>query len=207
MSSILLKLKTIQQTLKAPKGQYNKFGNYKYRNAEDILEAVKPLLAENDCIVTLADEVVCINNRFYVKSEVKIIDIENGNSYFTTAYAREEESKKGMDGSQITGASSSYARKYALNGLFAIDDTKDSDTTNVSNDEPTEEEKQLLKNLLRNTDLTELEIDKARSAIAFCKDYETYQKIQFRLEDRQLPLDQIQNPNQKDISKHIKKLK
>ena len=130
MSTILAKLNKIQQELKAPKNQYNKFGNYKYRNAEDILESVKPLLDSNGCILVLSDEIVNIGSRFYVKSEVRIVDVENGSSYFTTAFAREEETKKGMDGSQITGASSSYARKYALNGLFLIDDTKDSDSTN-----------------------------------------------------------------------------
>ena len=131
MSTILEKLKNIQQELKAPKNQYNKFGNYKYRNAEDILEAVKPLLKEQNCILTIADNIEMIGNRFYVKTEAKIIDVENGSAYFTTALAREEETKKGMDGAQITGASSSYARKYALNGLFLIDDTKDADSTNT----------------------------------------------------------------------------
>jgi len=131
MSTILEKLKNIQQELKAPKNQYNKFGSYKYRNAEDILEAVKPLLKEQNCILTIADNIEMIGNRFYVKTEAKIIDVENGSAYFTTALAREEETKKGMDGAQITGASSSYARKYALNGLFLIDDTKDADSTNT----------------------------------------------------------------------------
>ena len=131
MSAILEKLKNIQQELKAPKNQYNKFGNYKYRNAEDILEAVKPPLNENGCVLVLSDEIVNIGNRFYIKAVAKIIDIEDGSFHFSTAFAREEETKKGMDGAQITGASSSYARKYALNGLFLIDDTKDADSTNT----------------------------------------------------------------------------
>lgn len=128
--SIKEKLLQIQSELKAPKGQYNAFGGYKYRNAEDILEAVKPLLKKTKCIVIASDEIVHIGDRYYVKATVSLIDTESDMSMSTTAFAREEEAKKGMDGSQITGASSSYARKYALNGLFAIDDNKDSDTTN-----------------------------------------------------------------------------
>ena len=123
-------LAKIQSTLKAPKGQYNAFGKYKYRNCEDILEAVKPLLAEVKAVVIIGDELELIGSRFYVKATARFIDCETDAQITNTAYAREEDTKKGMDGSQITGASSSYARKYALNGLFAIDDTKDSDTTN-----------------------------------------------------------------------------
>lgn len=119
----------IQSELKAPKSQFNKFGGYKYRKAEDILEAVKPLLAKQKCTLTITDDVVLIGNRIYVKATATIKN-ENGEFETTTGWAREEETKKGMDGSQITGASSSYARKYALNGLFAIDDNAESDTTN-----------------------------------------------------------------------------
>ena len=128
-------LLNIQTKLKAPKSQFNKFGKYYYRNCEDILEAVKPLLAEEGCTLYIKDEIVNINDRYYIKATVTLVDIETGQSIYTTAYAREEEVKKGMDSSQITGASSSYARKYALNGLFCIDDTKDSDTTNVGDKE------------------------------------------------------------------------
>lgn len=128
---ILSALLKIQQELKTPKAQFNAFGKYKYRNAEDILESVKPLLKANGCVLTISDEVVMVGNRFYVKAEVTIRDSKTGDAYSVTALAREEESKKGMDSSQISGAASSYARKYALNGLFAIDDTKDSDTTNL----------------------------------------------------------------------------
>ena len=124
------KLLYIQQNLKAPKGQMNKFGGYKYRSCEDIFEAVKPLLKEQELTLQTTDELVQIGERYYIKATALLTDgtetIEN------TAYAREEETKKGMDGSQITGASSSYARKYALNGLFLIDDVKDSDSTNTS---------------------------------------------------------------------------
>lgn len=120
---------TIQSELKAPKSQFNKFGGYKYRKAEDILEAVKPLLNKQKCTLTITDDIVMVGNRIYVKATATIKN-EKGECETTTGWAREEETKKGMDGSQITGASSSYARKYALNGLFAIDDNADSDITN-----------------------------------------------------------------------------
>lgn len=118
------KLWTIQQTLNAPKNQRNNFGGYNYRSAEDILEAVKPLL--QNITLTVSDEIVLIGNRYYVKATATLSDGED--VIAVTAYAREEESKKGMDASQLTGATSSYARKYALNGLFCIDDAKDPDT-------------------------------------------------------------------------------
>lgn len=121
------KLLAIQTELKAPKAQFNNFGKYKYRNCEDILESLKPILAKNRATITISDDVVSVGNRIYIRATAKIVDTETGESVETTAYAREEESKKGMDGSQLTGSSSSYARKYSLNGLFAIDDTKDSD--------------------------------------------------------------------------------
>ena len=117
----------IQKELKAPKGQYNSFGKYKYRSAEDILESVKPLCAKYGCELTLSDEMVYIGDRYYIKATAKI-EHEGSSSVSVSAYAREAETKKGMDESQITGTASSYARKYALNGLFCIDDTKDADT-------------------------------------------------------------------------------
>lgn len=126
----------IQSELKAPKGQYNSFGKYKYRSAEDILEAVKPLLAKNNCHLTLTDEVVMVGDRYYVKATAILTNGEDAIS--TTAYAREDLDKKGMDGSQITGTASSYARKYALNGLFLIDDTKDADTDEYKNQQKAE---------------------------------------------------------------------
>lgn len=119
----------IQSELKAPKSQFNKFGGYKYRKAEEILEAVKPLLNKQKCTLTITDDIVMVGNRIYVKATATIKN-EKGECETTNGWAREEETKKGMDVSQITGASSSYARKYALNGLFAIDDNTDSDTTN-----------------------------------------------------------------------------
>lgn len=130
--NVFEKLANVQASLKAPKGQYNTFGKYNYRSCEDIVESAKPLLKENGLLLTLADEIVPIGERFYVKATATIIDTAEGKTVSVSAFAREEEAKKGMDGSQVTGASSSYARKYALNGLFAIDDTKDSDATNTN---------------------------------------------------------------------------
>ena len=125
------KLQGIQSSLKAPKGQTNKFGGYRYRSAEDILTSVKPLLAEWACTLVITDEMVEVGGRVYVKSTAVIASTEESSkSIHVNAYAREAETKKGMDDAQITGSASSYARKYALNGLFAIDDTKDPDATN-----------------------------------------------------------------------------
>lgn len=120
-------LQKIQSELKAPKNQYNKFGGYKFRNQEDILEAVKPLMKKYDCTLTLSDDLLMLGERFYVKATATFTN-KDGKSVQTTAFAREELVKKSMDASQITGSASSYARKYALNGLFCIDDTKDADT-------------------------------------------------------------------------------
>lgn len=131
--NIYEKLSAIQTELKAPKGQYNSFGKYKYRSCEDILEALKPILAKYKCALTLSDSICDIDRagtpRFYVRAMATLIDCEEGcERVVNYAFAREDEVKKGMDGSQITGTASSYARKYALNGLFLIDDTKDADT-------------------------------------------------------------------------------
>lgn len=119
----------IQSQLNAPKGQYNSFGKYKYRSCEDILGAVKPLLNKLNCTLIISDDVVMVGARIYIKATATITN-SAGEKEITTAFAREEDNKKGMDGSQVTGAASSYARKYALNGLFAIDDTKDADALN-----------------------------------------------------------------------------
>ena len=126
-NGITNKLIAVQSALKAPKGQYNSFGKYKYRSCEDILEAVKPLLKTNGLALVVKDEIIEIAGRVYVKATAQVLD-ENGAEISTTAFAREPNEKKGMDDSQVTGSSSSYARKYALNGLFAIDDNKDADT-------------------------------------------------------------------------------
>lgn len=159
MKNILNKLNKIQVELKAPKSQFNKFGNYKYRNSEDILEALKPLLEKYKAAINITDEIILVGDRdtvinindeingeiklsgrFYIKSTATLYDIESGERIEATAFAREEENKKGMDASQLTGSTSSYARKYALNGLLAIDDTKDSDTTNKHEKEQDEKE-------------------------------------------------------------------
>jgi hypothetical protein len=129
MSEVRERLLKVQSELKAPKSQYNSFGKYNYRNQEDILEAVKPLLSKHELSMTISDEIVCVGERYYVKATVFIS--HKGEAVSVSAFAREEENKKGMDASQLTGATSSYARKYALNGMFLIDDTKDSDATNT----------------------------------------------------------------------------
>lgn len=122
------KLSRIQVEMKCNKGQYNAFGKYHYRSCEDIQEAVKPYLRELKCLLTVSDEIVLIGDRYYVKATATLIDTESEAKITNTAYAREELEKKGMDASQITGATSSYARKYALNGLLCLDDVKDADT-------------------------------------------------------------------------------
>lgn len=126
MGKIFGVLQSIQSDLIAPKGQYNSFGKYNYRSAEDILEALKPILKKHKAAITMSDDIVYIEGRHYVEASVTLY--AEGEAIGSKALAREEETKKGMDGSQITGTASSYARKYALNGLFAIDDNKDSDT-------------------------------------------------------------------------------
>ena len=167
------KLLKIQIELKAPKGQYNSFGKYKYRSCEDILEAVKPLLQENKCTLTIKDDMEQIGNRYYIKATATLIDVEAPEDTMdmtsktitrykkeisNTAYAREEESKKGMDGSQITGTASSYARKYALNGLFLIDDTKDADTNEFKEQQESPKinkvMEEALRQLIKNEDVS-----------------------------------------------------
>ena len=138
--SVYLKLLNVQSELKAPKSQYNSFGKYKYRSCEDILEALKPILNKNKATVIISDDILFVEGRHYIKATVKFIDTENGEMVENSALAREDEVKKGMDSSQITGSVSSYARKYALNGMFAIDDTKDSDSTNTHGVEPVKPE-------------------------------------------------------------------
>lgn len=128
MKNILNKLFKIQQELKVPKNQKNTFGNYNFRNCEDIMEASKPICAKNNCLLTCTDELKQVGDRYYVQATATIFDLDSEENISTSAYAREEETKKGMDASQITGASSSYARKYALNGLLQLDDNKDADT-------------------------------------------------------------------------------
>lgn len=135
------KLSQIQQELIAPKNQYNSFGKYNYRSCEDILEGLKPCMAKVKAAVTVSDEIVMIGDRYYVKATATLHDAESGESVSNTAYAREEEGKKGMDASQVTGSTSSYARKYALNGLFCIDDVKDADSRDNRQKEAEEQKK------------------------------------------------------------------
>ncbi|MGT2866637.1 ERF family protein [Streptococcus fryi] len=131
--TIYRKLLNIQKVLNVPKNQFNKFGNYYYRNAEDILNAIKPLLWEQDCTAFFREDYIeQIGDRYYLVATFDFVDVDTGEKITVQARAREEEVKKGMDGSQITGAASSYARKYALNGIFLIDDAKDADSNEYS---------------------------------------------------------------------------
>ena len=141
-------LVNIQSELKAPKSNFNSFGKYRYRSAEDILTAVKPILSKYGCQMTITDDIVFIGSRFYIKATVTITD-SDGNSESVSAFSREDESKKGMDGSQITGTASSYARKYALNGLLLIDDTKDADTDEYHNQMASSKPNKLTKAFLK----------------------------------------------------------
>ena len=200
-------LAEIQSLIKAPKGQFNAFGKYKYRSCEDIVEAVKPIINKAGYHLILSDDVIVVNEKIYIRATATLSD--GTNTYQSTSFAREEETKKGMDAAQITGSASSYARKYALNGLFAIDDTKDSDATNKHEIEevPTEAEKQILRKLVFTSTLNEDGKESALTSIESCVDYTRYQQLQHRLEALQTPLDQVPNPTQKDITNHLKKLK
>lgn len=160
------KLMRIQAKLKAPKGQRNTFGNYNYRSCEDILEAVKPLLAEEGCTLTLSDEIELIGDRYYIKATATLkADKEE---IQVSAYAREEQAKKGMDSAQVTGATSSYARKYALNGLFCIDDNKDPDT-----DEYTKQKKKALESAKAEEKIT-AEMEKNTIELASDREVKTF---------------------------------
>ena len=158
---IYAKLNFIQLNLIAPKNQYNSFGKYNYRSCEDILEGLKPCLQGTNTAVTVNDEIVQIGDRYYVKATATLFDCETGESVSNTAYAREEESKKGMDSSQVTGATSSYARKYALNGLFCIDDVKDADTR----DNRQEEAKKQQKDEAETKELENMKISKVKADV------------------------------------------
>lgn len=176
--SVYLKLMNVQVELKAPKNQYNSFGKYKYRSCEDIMEGVKPHLKEHKALLIVSDEVIYKEGRFYLKATAKFIDAETGEKVEATAEARECDEKKGMDAAQVTGSASSYARKYALNGLFAIDDTKDSDATNKHDKEEKKEEKVELINATQikalHTLLTNKGITEAQK--------KEYLKVKFNLE-------------------------
>lgn len=141
--SINAKLASIQTSIKAPKNLKNDYGNYKYRNAESILEAVKPYLTSLGLYLTLHDSIEQVGERYYVKATAKLTDIETSESIEVSAYARESEKRSGMDDSQLTGSTSSYARKYALNGLFLLDDTKDADTNEYHEEVKKSEEQKI----------------------------------------------------------------
>jgi len=170
-----MNLVKIQAELKAPKGQFNAFGKYKYRNAEDIIEAVKPILNKYGTALVISDEVVQVGDRIYFKATATLLD-GTENSISVSGWAREEESKKGMDASQISGSSSSYARKYALNGLFAIDDTKDSDSTNEHKDEVGEVKRMELIAKLETTTWDEVMKQKVAIKISAITTNEQYDK-------------------------------
>lgn len=160
------KLIEVQMELKAPKNQRNSFGNYNYRSCEDILEALKPILAKHEATVILSDKIIVKENMWtYAEATATFVDIETGESVSSNGYAREAETKKGMDPSQITGSASSYARKYALNGLLLIDDTKDADTDEQHIQTTTTKQKAFSKD-----DVTALRLDLVKLATATGKD-------------------------------------
>lgn len=178
MGNIDERLIHIQGELKAPKGQYNSYGGYKYRSCEDILEAVKPLLKKEKVTLTISDDIVEVGGRVYVKATATLSDGED--TITTSAFAREAETKKGMDDSQITGSASSYARKYALNGLFAIDDTKDADATNTHGKGQTEAHKAIAE--LDNRPATAAQIMRIKDTIENIAGLLQYYKVT-RLEE------------------------
>ena len=163
------KLMNIQVELKAPKNLYNSFGKYKYRNAEGICEAVKPFLKKYNVVLTLQDDVICIGERIYIKATAKLSDCESSEYFTAEALARESAEKKGMDDSQITGTASSYARKYALNGLFLLDDTKDADTDEYKRQTDANKEEEAFNKAVEK-DLSEEATEAQKKAIyAICK--------------------------------------
>lgn len=167
--TVYKKLIKVQQELKAPKNQRNNFGNYNYRSCEDILEALKPILAKHEATVFISDKVVVKENNWaYIETEATFVDVETGESISATAFARETENKKGMDASQITGSASSYARKYALNGLFLIDDSVDPDSD--SHQKITGGESHSSNRKFTKDDVTALRLDLVKVATATKKD-------------------------------------
>lgn len=175
-SSPFEKLMTIQQKLNAPKDKYNSFGKYNYRSCESILQSVKPLLGETKTVLTISDDAVNVGQKNYIKATASLYDAETGELIHTvSALARESEEKKGMDDSQLTGATSSYARKYALNGLFAIDDNKDADATNTHG-----------KNNVSNAaDVDEKRIEELELCFHNCKTNDEYQQLWASLTDEE----------------------
>ena len=160
--SVYSLLNKVQTELVAPKNQFNAFGKYNYRSCEDILEGVKPLLKELNCVILVSDSIEMIGDRIYVKATAKFVECETGDTIENTAYARESLTKKGMDDSQVTGATSSYARKYALNGLLLVDDSKDADSMDNSKEEAPQQKQY-------EDDPNKEWLDDISQLVAFCK--------------------------------------
>jgi hypothetical protein len=197
-------LAEIQAAVKAPKGNFNSFGKYKYRSAEDILEAVKPVINPHGFHVTIYDEIVLIGDRFYVKATAEISNGEN--AYTSVAFAREEEIVKGMSAPQVTGSASSYARKYALSGLLALDDTKDADATNEHQDEVGQEKRDYLISLIENSTYEERQRVQLRQRANNITKGEDYEKAKASLLANQMEIEGAINPSAKDINKKVRKL-
>lgn len=166
-TNIYSKLIQVQHELKVGKSQINKHMGYKYRNAEDILEALKPLLLKNKLTIFMSDEVKMIAGRFYLEATVNLVDTESKETIFVKAFAREEDARKGMDLPQLTGASSSYARKYALNGLFGIDDTKDADFHNSGSEKIVEPKKVIPQNIIPVNNIVKKVEDKTQNTTSY----------------------------------------
>jgi hypothetical protein len=197
-------LAKIQAEVKAPKGNFNSFGKYKYRSAEDILEAVKPVINPLGFWVTIYDEIVLIGDRYYIKATA---EISNGkNAYTSIAYAREEEIVKGMSSPQVTGSASSYARKYALSGLLALDDTKDADATNEHRDEVGNENREHLTRLIESSTYEERQRVGMRLKVNSLTSMEDFEKAKTILIANQLGIDGAVNPSAKEINKKVAKL-
>ncbi len=197
-------LAEIQAAVKAPKGNFNSFGKYKYRSAEDILEAVKPVINPHGFHVTIYDEIVLIGDRFYVKATAEISNGEN--AYTSVAFAREEELVKGMSAPQVTGSASSYARKYALSGLLALDDTKDADATNEHQDEVGQEKREYLISLIENSTYEERQRVQLRQRANNITKEQQYEQAKASLLANQMEIEGAINPSAKDINKKVRKL-
>jgi hypothetical protein len=197
-------LAEIQATVKAPKGNFNSFGKYKYRSAEDILEAVKPVINPHGFHVTIYDEIVLIGDRFYVKATAEISNGEN--AYTSVAFAREEEIVKGMSAPQVTGSASSYARKYALSGLLALDDTKDADATNEHQDEVGQEKRDYLISLIENSTFEERQRGQLRLRANNITKDQDYERAKASLLANQMEIEGSVNPSMKQINKKVQKL-
>ena len=197
-------LAKIQAEVKAPKNNFNSFGKYKYRSAEDILEAVKPVINPLGFWVTIYDEIVLIGERYYIKATA---EISNGqNAYTSIAYAREEEIVKGMSSPQVTGSASSYARKYALSGLLALDDTKDADATNEHRDEVGNENREYLTRLIESSTYEERQRVGMRLKVNSLTSMDDFEKAKTILQANQLEFDGAVNPSAKEINKKVAKM-